>query len=156
MKRSKYLSIIILLASFLLHGMISAKNITIVEIFDGTVSGGNEYFYFLPELVPNPAFSGTLDKSLKPEIEILYCTFCLKETEHNASCDAKYCNICSRRFNPNKALKVLELDNWEKLDYARKARQYVLDDKYNMGTLDKYIDKMKQYKEKHEWYKYLI
>lgn len=39
-------------------------------ISDGAHSGGNEHFYFLPPMVPSPAYDGTFDGTLTPQVRI--------------------------------------------------------------------------------------
>ncbi|PYO79148.1 MAG: hypothetical protein E6K55_02990 [Gemmatimonadetes bacterium] len=40
------------------------------DFSDGSVSGGNAHFFFLPPLVAQPSFSGTFNPNLRPVVEI--------------------------------------------------------------------------------------
>ena len=40
------------------------------DFSDGSVSGGNPHFFFLPPLVKQPSFSGTFNPALRPVVEI--------------------------------------------------------------------------------------
>ena len=60
----------VMLWMILLQGIILAQSVPVIEIFDGTKNEGNQHFYFLQPLVPDPSFSGIFDNSLEPVVEI--------------------------------------------------------------------------------------
>jgi hypothetical protein len=41
-----------------------------LEILDGAHNGGNEHFFFLPPMVPQPSYSGVFDATLSPVVQI--------------------------------------------------------------------------------------
>src|SRR5689334_15153294 len=52
----------------------SAPNHSLVrptaDILDGAHSGGNAHFYFLPPMVPQPAYTGTSDGTKSPVVKV--------------------------------------------------------------------------------------
>jgi len=56
------------------------------DFSDGTVSGGNPHFFFLPPLVRQPSFSGTFNPALRPVVEI--CQLDVDITNSPIACNA--------------------------------------------------------------------
>ncbi len=85
-----------------------------------------------------------------------FCHWCLEDRPYDTTYETYYCKVCSCYYSEEKSMKAKELLKNGKIDFVKKCRDIILNKVFDFEALEVYKNKMVQFKEKTECYKYLI